>query len=118
MRERYDDVPSGVPGVQTLLPLGLKLVNNQRNSQRLVPLTRIQELLCEKPAEIAGLSTKGKIMVGYDADLIVLGDGEEMITSKNMKSKANWTPFEGMIAPVPPVMVIVGGEVMINKLSA
>lgn len=117
IREEYDRVPSGVSGVQTLLPLALKLLNNQRNSPSLVPLTRIQELLCEKPAEIAGLPTKGKIAVGYDADLVVLSDEEEVITNQSMKSKANWTPFAGMKAPASPVMVIVGGKVMIDKLS-
>ncbi|KYK22411.1 hypothetical protein AYK24_02250 [Thermoplasmatales archaeon SG8-52-4] len=104
----FDSAPSGVPGVETMLPLLLYLVKKEVLSwQRLI------YLLCERPAEILGLS-KGKNEVGRDADLIVVDIKNDLkIKAKNLHSKCSWTPFEGWKA-ISPSHVFVRGEKIIE----
>ncbi|KYK28351.1 hypothetical protein AYK20_01200 [Thermoplasmatales archaeon SG8-52-1] len=104
----FDNAPSGIPGVETMFPLFLYLVKKEALSwQRLI------YLLCERPAEILGLS-KGKIEVGRDADLIVVDIKNDLkIKAKNLHSKCNWTPFEGWKA-IFPSHVFVRGEKIIE----
>src|SRR5690606_892968 len=63
----YPQSPSGMPGVQTLLPLMLNHVAQGRLS-----LHRLVDLVCEGPARIYNMAGKGRLAVGYDADLTLV----------------------------------------------
>ena len=79
---------SGVPGVETMLPLLLNEV--ARGNMR---LARLVEAVCEKPAAIFGFRKKGKIAKGFDADFTVVDLGKEwVIRDEGMHSKCGWTP--------------------------
>jgi dihydroorotase len=93
--KKFDDAPSGIPGVETSLPLFLSLVKKRR-----IPLSRLVNLFCERPAEIFKIK-KGKISIGNDADLIIIKLEEKKIKSEELHSKCGWSPFEGMDAIFP-----------------
>lgn len=106
----YPNTPSGVPGVQTLLPLMLNHVHEGRLS-----LQRLLELVCENPRWVFGCKTKGRIELGFDADFTVVDlRRTETITNKWIASKCGWTPFDGMKVRGWPMMTIVGGNIVMR----
>jgi dihydroorotase len=105
----YPASPSGMPGVQTLVPIMLTHVNNGKLS-----LQRFVELTSAGPQRVFGLADKGRIAEGYHADFTVVDlKRKETITAEWSKSKCGWTPFDGFEATGWPVATIVrGGFVM------
>ena len=105
----YPASPSGMPGVQTLVPIMLTHVNAGRLS-----LQRFVELTSAGPQRVFGLADKGRIAEGYHADFTVVDmRRKETITSEWSASKCGWTPFEGFEATGWPVATIIrGGFVM------
>jgi len=104
----YREAPSGVPGLETLLPLMLTSVNHGDLS-----FEKCVETMCEKPAEIFGLAKKGRIEEGYDADLTLVDmSREEIVGEKGYQSKCGWSPYDGWKLIGWPVATIVNGEVV------
>lgn len=101
----YPQSPSGMPGVQTLLPLMLDHVHNQRTS-----LERIVEMCCLEPARVYGLSTKGRIAEGKCADLTLVDLNKTWtVHNKDMATRSGWTPFDGKKLTGSPEVTIVQG---------
>jgi dihydroorotase len=107
----YPASPSGMPGVQTLLPLMLDHVHAGRLS-----LTRLVDLVCHAPARIYGIARKGRLAVGFDADLTLV-DLERRVTLTHdaMASRCGWTPFDGMTVTGFPVMTVLEGSVAMRE---
>ncbi|MBX7146977.1 MAG: dihydroorotase [Alphaproteobacteria bacterium] len=102
----YPQSPSGMPGVQTLLPLML----NHYAEGRLT-LERLVDLTSTSPARIYSIQAKGKIEIDYDADLVLVDlQAEKTIEANKMASKCKWTPFEGMKIKGWPMMTILRGH--------
>ncbi len=103
--KEYPNTPSGMPGVQTLLPVMLNHVNEGRLS-----LNQLINLLCENPVRIFGIQNKGFIKKDYDADFTII-DMEKIIEIKNenIQSKCGWSPFNGYKFKGTPVATIVNG---------
>lgn len=101
--------PSGVPGVETLLPLMLVAV--KRN---LLPLERMIDVTSRNPARIFGFDrySKGTFAEGYDADLVIVDTRQsDTIKGDRLHSKAGWTPYEGMEG-IFPEYTIAKGEIV------
>ncbi|MCB9993344.1 MAG: dihydroorotase [Hyphomicrobiaceae bacterium] len=104
----YPNSPSGMTGVQTLVPVMLDHVNAGRLS-----LERFVDMTSAGPNRLFGLATKGRIAVGYDADLTVVDlSREETITNDWIKSRAGWTPYDGKRVKGWPVGTVVRGEMV------
>lgn len=104
-KREYPNSPSGVPGVQTLVPIMLTHVNNQKLS-----LERFVELVCENPRHVFGCKSKGRIAVGLDADLTLIDlKKTRTIENKWIASRCGWTPFAGMKVTGWPIATFVGG---------
>ena len=103
--KEYPNTPSGMPGVQTLLPVMLNHVNEGRLS-----LNQLINLLCENPVKIFGIQNKGFIKKDYDADFTII-DMEKIIEIKNenIQSKCGWSPFNGYKFKGTPVATIING---------
>lgn len=87
----YPASPSGMPGVQTLVPLFLDHVANGRLS-----LQRFIDLTSAGPQRIFGLVGKGRIALGYDADFTVVDLKKRWTVGAGwLQSKCEWSPFEG-----------------------
>jgi len=102
----YPASPSGMTGVQTLVPLMLDHVNAGKLS-----LLRFVDLTSAGPARLFGIASKGRIAAGYDADLTIVDlKRRETITDQWMASKAGWTPYHGMQVTGWPVGTILRGR--------
>ncbi|MCQ8781151.1 dihydroorotase [Mangrovibrevibacter kandeliae] len=102
----YPQSPSGMTGVQTLVPIMLDHVANGRLS-----LARFVDLTSAGPQRIFGLSGKGRIAVGYDADLTVVDlKRQETIRNDWIGSRSQWTPYDGKVVTGWPVGTVVRGR--------
>ncbi len=106
----YPASPSGMPGVQTLLPLLLDHMSAGRLS-----LERLVDLTSAGPQRIYGLAGKGRIALGYQADFTLV-DLEERrrIEADWLASKCGWSPFEGRFVTGWPVMTIIRGRTVMR----
>ncbi|WP_018427067.1 dihydroorotase [Hoeflea sp. 108] len=101
----YPASPSGMTGVQTLVPIMLDHVNAGR-----LTLERFVDLASHGPNRIFGMARKGRIAAGYDADFTVVDmKRTETITNAQAGSKAGWTPYDGKQVTGWPVGTIVRG---------
>jgi dihydroorotase len=102
----YPDTHSGMTGVQTLVPVMLDHVNAGRLS-----LQRFVDLTSHGPQRLFGIRDKGRIAVGYDADLTIV-DLKRQATISNawIESRCAWTPYDGMKVTGWPVGTIVRGR--------
>ena len=108
--KEYPASPSGMPGVQTTLPLLLTAAARGKLS-----LERVIDLLCHGPQRIYQIAGKGRISRGYDADfaLVNLEEWQEL-KDERMGTKVKWTPFAGMRVCGVPKMTIVRGRVVMR----
>ena len=108
--KKYPGSPSGMPGVQTILPIMLDHINNEKLS-----LNQLVKLMCENPCRIFGIKNKGYLKDGYDADLTII-DMNKSVTIKNemIASKCGWTPFDNYKVKGFPVATIVNGSIVMN----
>ena len=102
----YPGSHSGMTGVQTLVPIMLDHVNAGRLS-----LARFIDLTSAGPQRIFGLATKGRIALGYDADLTIVDLARtETITNAKVASRCGWTPYDGVKVKGWPVATVIRGR--------
>ncbi len=102
----YPESHSGMTGVQTLVPVMLNHVNAGHLS-----LTRLVDLTSHGPARLFGIRGKGRLAVGYDADLTIVDmKRTETITHNWIQSRSRWTPYDGMQVKGWPVGTFVRGR--------
>jgi dihydroorotase len=102
----YPASPSGMPGVQTLLPLMLNHVAEGR-----LTLQHLIELTSAGPQRVFGLRTKGRIALGYDADFSIVDlKARWTIDESWLASKCGWSPFTGMAVTGKPVGTVIRGN--------
>ena len=102
----YPASPSGMTGVQTLVPIMLDHVNAGRMS-----LERFVDMTSHGPNRLFGIAGKGRIAVGYDADLTIVDlKRRETITNAWTASKAGWTPYDGVAVTGWPVGTVLRGH--------
>ena len=102
----YPDSPSGMPGVQTLLPLLLDHVAHGRTT-----LQRLIELTSAGPQRVFGIVGKGRIAAGYDADFTIVDRKAQWTIEENwLASRCGWSPFTGMKLTGKPVGTIIRGQ--------
>ena len=103
-----DKAPSGMPGVQTMLPLLLNAVNEGKLS-----LEKVVELTSFNPAAKFGIKGKGVLAEGADADITVVDlKLREKVCHHFSWSKANWSPFHGWELVGWPVQTFVNGNLL------
>ena len=109
--KEYPNSPSGMPGVQTLMPVMLNHINEGRLS-----LNQLINFVCENPVKIFGIKNKGFIREGYDADFTIVDMNKTIeIKNKNIESKCGWSPFDGYKFKGTPVFTIIGGEIKMKE---
>jgi len=106
----YPKSPSGMPGVQTLIPIMLDHVAAGRLS-----LERLVDLCAYGPARVFRIQGKGRLAVGYDADFTIVDlNRTETITDAWSASKSGWTPYDGKKVTGWPVGTIIRGNVVMQ----
>ena len=107
----YPASPSGMPGVQTMLPVMLTHVAAGRLS-----LERLVDLTSAGAQRLFGIAGKGRLAVGYDADLTVLDlQARRTLRHADMASRCGWTPFDGMEVTGWPIATIVRGKIVMRE---
>jgi dihydroorotase len=102
----------GIPNLETVVPLILTEVNRKNIDFNLIP-----KIFSENAAKVYGLESKGKIEVGYDADFTVIDLKQEgTFDIETFKTKAEYSPFDGWKYKGLPIMTIVNGKTVMNKL--
>jgi dihydroorotase len=113
--QEYPNSPSGMPGVQTMLPIMLKHVNDGKLS-----LSRMSELLSSSVARVYNIRAKGRIALGYDADFAFVDMKKKYtISNYDMEYKCKWTPFDGIKSQGKVISTMVRGQFVMrdNKLQ-
>ncbi|MDC0074875.1 dihydroorotase [Alphaproteobacteria bacterium] len=111
--KEYPNSPSGITGVQTTVPLMLDHVSKGRLS-----IQSLVDLLSYSPARIFGLINKGKIAVGYDADLTIVDlKAKNKIFNSLIASKSSWTAYDGMEVNGWPIGTIINGSIVMKEGS-
>ncbi|MDP3632585.1 dihydroorotase [Phenylobacterium sp.] len=106
----YPASPSGMPGVQTLVPVMLTHVANGRLS-----LERFVDLTSHGANRLFGMADKGRLAVGNDADFTIVDlKAKRVIKHEDMASRVGWTPFDGFEATGWPKATIIRGRVVMR----
>ncbi len=112
-QQPYPKTPSGMPGVETSLPLMLTEMKAGRCT-----LANIQKWMCYGPAEAYRISNKGRIIEGWDADLTLVNmDQPHPVLNEEVFSKTGWSPYAGRELVGWPIYTIVGGQIVFEKGS-
>ena len=102
----------GIPNLETVVPLLLTEVNRGNLDLKLIP-----KIFSQNAAEVYGLENKGKIATGYDGDITIIDLKKEgKFDISEFKTKAEYSPFDGWNYVGMPVMTIVNGKVVMDKL--
>lgn len=105
--EEFNTAPSGVPGVETMIPLFIYLAIKEK-----ISFSRLIDLTCVNPAKLTGIR-KGSLKVGFDGDIAVYDLRHiSTVCAEMLHSKAEWTPFEGYNAVFPTNVFIRGSSVI------
>jgi len=106
----YPASPSGMPGVQTLVPVMLTHVAEGR-----LTLERFVDLTSHGAGRVFGMAGKGRLAEGYDADLTIVDlKARRVITHGAMANRSGWTPFDGFEARGWPIMTVIRGRVVMR----
>ncbi|MBF0324635.1 MAG: dihydroorotase [Alphaproteobacteria bacterium] len=109
----YPRSPSGMTGVQTLVPIMLDHVHHGRLS-----LERFVDLTSAGPSRIYNLAGKGRIALGYDADFTIVDlKAKRTITNRWIVSRCGWTPFDGKKVTGWPLATIIRGHIVMREDS-
>lgn len=108
----WDSSP-GIPNLETVVPLLLTEVNKGNLDLKIIP-----KILSENAAKVYDLKNKGKIAIGYDADFTVINLKQEgKFNIDEFETKAKYSPFDGWKYIGMPVMTIVNGKIVMNKIN-
>lgn len=106
----YPATPSGMPGVETSLPLMLTEMVKGRCT-----LEQIQRWMCYGPAEAYGIPDKGKLLEGWDADVTIVDlNSRRAVRNEDVVSKVGWSPYAGRELVGWPAYTIVNGKVVFD----
>jgi dihydroorotase (multifunctional complex type) len=105
------DVKAGIPGLEVTVPLMLTMVRKNKLS-----LNQVVTLLAENPTKIYGLSDKGYLEVGRDADFSIIDyQAQFKIDAAKFRSKAKFSPYHSWEVNGKPVKTVVGGQLVYDE---
>jgi len=106
----YPASPSGMPGVQTTLPLMLDWVN-----KGMISINQLVNMTSLRPAQLYGIKNKGHVEKGYDADFAIVDlKAEFEIKLDWLQSKCGWSPYTGMKLVGKPIATVLRGQIIVR----
>ncbi|MBD3228106.1 MAG: amidohydrolase family protein [Candidatus Lokiarchaeota archaeon] len=110
-KQAFPDAPSGIPNLETTLPILLTQVNKD-----IMSIFEVCKFYSRIPARLFNLSNKGRVSEKFDADLVIIDPkAEYKINSSDFFSKAKFSPFDGLKCSGKPFMTIVQGEIKMKE---
>lgn len=102
----YPKSPSGMPGVETILPVLLTFC-----AQGKLSYEKLVAMFCENPAKLYGMQGKGHLQVGFDADLTLVDLKQSWVVDESqLQSKCGWSPYHGETLTGKVQSVYLGGK--------
>ena len=109
--QSYPASPSGLPAVENVLALMLNEVSNGRCT-----LQQVVSWMCEAPAKVWNIARKGRIEVGFDADLAIIDlNAEHTVRNDEQVTKCGWSPWDGVTLKGQNQVTIVQGDVVYDR---
>jgi dihydroorotase len=109
--QAYPNSPSGMPGVETSLPLMLTAAVEGKCT-----VAQVANWMSAAVAKAYGIPNKGAIAPGYDADLVLVDlNTYRPVLREEVLTKCGWSPFEGWNLTGWPVITIVGGQIVYER---
>ncbi|MBD1884842.1 MULTISPECIES: dihydroorotase [Microcoleus] len=109
--QEYPNTPSGMPGVETSLPLMLTQAVEGRCT-----VAQVANWMSAAVAKAYKIPNKGAIAPGFDADLVLVDlENYRPVVGAEMASKCGWSSFEGWSLTGWPVVTVVGGKVVFEN---
>ncbi|MEG4215425.1 dihydroorotase [Microcoleus sp. Pol14C6] len=109
--QEYPNTPSGMPGVETSLPLMLTQALEGRCT-----VAQVANWMSAAVAKAYNIPNKGAISPGFDADLVLVDlENYRPVVREEMVTKCGWSPFEGWSLTGWPVVTVVGGKVVFEN---
>ncbi|NDC83381.1 dihydroorotase [bacterium] len=109
--QAFGKAPSGMPGIETSLPLLLTLVNQNRCT-----IKDVCRWTSEAPAQLFGIRGKGRIETGFDADLVLVDlKARRIIKNNTTVSRCGWSAFEGHKIQGLPIATFVNGQMVFRE---
>ncbi|MBN1121963.1 MAG: dihydroorotase family protein [Anaerolineae bacterium] len=106
-----DTPPSGMPGLETMLPLLLTAYHDNR-----LTLPDIAQMTSTRPAKVFGIEDRGEIAPGYFADLTLVDLAETwQISNESLFTRCGWSPFAGRQARGKVRQVYLRGELVFDQ---
>lgn len=110
----FPEAPSGIPGVQTILPLLLTAVRDGWLS-----LADVARVACRRAAEVYGIVGKGDLAVGMDGDVVLVDPDERgPLRLEWLHSRVGWSPFVGWDLGGWPRVVVLRGDIVYRDHAA
>ena len=110
-KKKYPRCPSGMTGVQTLVPVMLNFVNKE-----IISIDDFVRLTSVNPAKLFGVKNKSQIKQGFDADFTIIDlKKRQIMENKFIVSKSSWTPYDGLKFQGWPIITIVNGKVAMRE---
>ena len=110
-KRKYPNSPSGMTGVQTLVPILLDFVNKDK-----LAIVDLVKYTSTNPSRYFKMKDKGLIKVGYDADFTIVDLNKIRVIENNwIASKAGWTPYDGLKVKGWPILTIINGKVIMRE---
>lgn len=107
LEEKKSKMTYGIPGVENSLEMILKGLDKK------IDMVTLQKIMSENPAKIFGIVGKGRIEVGYDADLVVVDlNNKVVIRNEDVVSKCGWTPYNGIVGGGKVLLTMVRGHIV------
>lgn len=101
----------GLVGLETALPLALKLVED-----KVIPLAGVIKLLSSQPSQIGGFKGRGTLRAGSEADIAVFDPAEKIkVDASRFKSRSRNTPFDGWALKGKMKLTVVGGKIVYDE---
>ncbi|SEP79454.1 allantoinase [Devosia sp. YR412] len=102
------DVAAGMPGLEAMLPAFFTEAARRKGFDAASQMTA--EYLCRKPAEFFGLSRKGQLAPGFDADVAVLAVEPMIYDARRNPLGPGWSAYDGQQFAVTPAATFVRGQ--------
>ncbi len=107
----YSQIPGGVPSIE----MRFAALYSQGVRQGWLSLSQWVAQCCTNPAKLMGLSKKGEIIVGYDADLVIFDpDATKTLTPETLHETAGWTPYAGLTLQGWPQTTLSRGKIVVQ----
>lgn len=102
---------NGFPGTGMILPILMHAGYHQRG----VPIERLAAVMSKNAARLYNTPSKGGLMIGQDADIVVVDpDEERIVDADKLASFADYSPWEGQTLKGWPVLTVSRGRILVE----